>query len=231
GETRQAGTRAAGGRRYRFLETIREYSQERLRASGEEAELRARHGEFFLKLAEEADTELTRSVRATWLDRLEIDEENLRAALAWCLAEGSGAEAGLRLARALVRFWEVRGYLSEGRSYLSAALGREGADRPTPERAEALNAAAVLAWMQGDSRSARALFEESLAIEQTSGDPSGIAWSVHHLGHVASEQGDYEMARGLYEESLAIFRELENRAGIAASLADQGNMALKQGDL
>jgi hypothetical protein len=86
----------------------------------------------------------------------------------------------------------------------------------------------VLAWMQGDSGAARALFNESLAIERTSGDKPGIAWSVHQLGHVASEHGDYEMARGLYEESLAIFRELGDRPGIAASLADQGNMAYQQ---
>jgi predicted ATPase len=220
----------AGAQRYRFLETIREYSQERLKASREEADFRARHGEFFLKLAEEAETELAGSVRAAWLDRLENEYENLRAALAWCLAEENGAEVGLRLAGALVLFWEVRGYLSEGRSYLAEALGKEGAGRPMRERAKALNGAAVLAWMQGDSGAARALFEESLAIERTSGDPWGIAWSVHHLGHVASEQGDYEMARGLYEESLAIFRELEDPSGIAASLSDQGNVALKQGD-
>jgi predicted ATPase len=120
-----------GARRYRLLETMRDYSQERLKASGEAAELRACHGELFLKLAEEAEAELSGSVRAVWLDRLETEYENLRAALAWCLAQENGAELGVRLAGALVQFWEVRGYLSEGRSYLAEALGREGASSPT----------------------------------------------------------------------------------------------------
>jgi predicted ATPase len=225
GETRQ------GARRYRMLETIREYSRERLRASGEEAELLGPHAQFYLKLAEEADAELTRSVRETWLDRLENEYENLRTALAWCLTDERGVETGLRLARSLMRFWEVRGYLSEGRAFLAQAIGREGAEHATRERAEALNAAAVLAWMQGDFEAARALFDESLAIERTLGDTAGVAWSVHHLGHVASEQGEYETAKGLHQESLAIFRELQNQPGIAASLADQANVALKEGDL
>src|SRR5262249_38654886 len=135
------------------------------------------------------------------------------------------------LGRALWWFWSVRGYLSEGRAFLAQAIGRAGADQPTRERAEALNAAAVLAWMQGDAEAARALFDESLAIERTLGDAAGVAWSVHHLGHVAALQGEYETAKGLYQESLAIFRELQYQPGIAASLADQGNVALKEGDL
>jgi non-specific serine/threonine protein kinase len=224
---------AKGARRYRMLESIREYSRERLRASGEETELLGRCVQFYLKLAEEVDAQFRQSVQETWLDRVENEYENLRTALAWCLTEEGEAETGLQLARALRRFWEVRGYLSEGRALLAQALGRGrgDADQPTRVRAEALNAAAVLAWMQGDAVAARALFDESLPIERALGDTEGVACSLHHLGHVASERGEYETAKGFYQESLALFRELRDQPGIAFSLADQGNVALKQGDL
>jgi LuxR family maltose regulon positive regulatory protein len=234
---------AAGVRRYRFLESVREYSRERLKETAEEMDLRARHAEFYLQLAETAESELAGSAQAAWLDRLEHEHENLRAALAWCWDHESGAEAGLRLAGALAQFWEIRGHLSEGRRYLAEALGREGGHdegsegpraphhgNPTQARAKALNGAAMLAWMQGDYGAARGLFEESLVIARALGNQWGIAWSVHQLGHVAAEQGNYEAARAHYAESLTIFRELGDRSGIAASLADQGNVAQKQSD-
>src|SRR5206468_1312577 len=102
------------------------------RETTEAAELRARHAEIYLQLAEAAETELGGAAQATWLDRLENEYENLRAALAWCLAEENGAERKLRLAGALGRFWEVRGYLSEGRSYLAEALGRGRGEASKP---------------------------------------------------------------------------------------------------
>jgi ATP/maltotriose-dependent transcriptional regulator MalT len=217
--------------RYRLLETVRQYGRDRLLEAGEAEAVRERHRDWFLALAEEVDAQFRRSVQETWLDRVEKEYENFRAALGWSLTEERGVETGLLLARTLTRFWEVRGYLSEGRAFLAQALGRLGADPPTRERAKALNAAAVLAWMQGDAAASRALFDESLVIERTLGDTAGVAWSLHHLGHVAALQGEYETAKALYQESLALFRELQNQTGIAFSLADQGNMALKEGDL
>jgi tetratricopeptide (TPR) repeat protein len=229
--------------RFRMLDTVRDYSGERLAEWGEA--VRLRHLDWYLGLAEHADRVLEgygRPTGAAWWECLDTEHDNLRAALDWCLAEGGGAERGLRLAAALVPFWEARGYLSEGRSYLAKALAREadGANAtgpsaprhamPTPERANALNVAAVLAWMQGDSAAARMLLEESLAASPELGRGLEIAWSIQHLAHLASTQGDYEMAQGLYKESLAMFRELEHPSGIASSLAEQGNVALKQGD-
>jgi non-specific serine/threonine protein kinase len=257
---------AGEGMRFRMLETVREYAEERLVERGEAAAVRERHRDWYLGLAERTDRVLEAYGRPTWsswLDRLDTEHDNLRAALACCLAEdqaraseasGWRAQQGLRLATALVQFWEVRGYVGEGRSWLAKVLGREAGEErfdresdqgvpaqrvlgpgpggaSTPERGRALRGAAELAWMQGDPGAARTLLLESLATERTSGDPWGIAWSLHQLGRVASNQGDYGMAREHYQESLAIFRQLEHPSGIAASLADQGNMALKQGDL
>jgi tetratricopeptide (TPR) repeat protein len=216
--------------RFRMLDTVREYASERLMEGGEATTVCERHRDWYLGLAEQARRELDGSAQAAWLNRLDTEHDNLRAALACCFAEESAVEKGLRLTRALAQFWQLRGYLSEGRAYLAAALGREGAAPSTRERALALNAAAGLAWMQADYGAATALYEESLAIFRELEDRLEIAWSLHQLGHVASDQRDYERATVLYEESLATFRELEYPTGIAASLSDQANVAFKQGD-
>src|SRR5262249_27677796 len=158
----------------------------------------------------------------------------MRAVLEWALKDESPesdrthpSKIALRMAGALRPFWEVRGYLSDGRSYLAAALAR--ASGHTQARANAVAGAAMLAWMQGDYAAARALFDELLAIHRELGDQHGIAWSVHQLGHMGYEQGEYGVARGLHEESLTILRELEHKQGIAWSTFELGNVARKQG--
>src|SRR5207237_8893990 len=112
-------------------------------------------------LAREGKAEETESQgEATWLEYLEEDHDNLRAALAWCQADAEGAEAGLRLAGALGGFWDTRGYWSEGRGHLAAALSREGAAAATAKRAKALRAAGALASWQDDFALARSLYEQ-----------------------------------------------------------------------
>src|SRR5206468_2248739 len=143
------------------------------------------------------------------------------------------AEAGLRIAGAIWRFWHIRGYLSEGREQLEGMLalsapatGPSGQALPSPSRsqsrmsfrAKALNGAGGLAWQQGDYEAARALHQESLAIKRELGDKGGIAASVNNLGLVADSQGDFASARALYEESLALRRELGDKWGISYAL-------------
>jgi len=220
-----------GKSRYRLLESIRAYAQERLQQTGEERLWRDRHLDFFLAWAEEAEPYLRGAKQAEWLERLESEQDNLRSALSWCQQDKERAEAGLRLAGFLFRFWEIRGYWSEGREYLQAALSQETAPPKTRARANALNGAGVLAYDQGDYATAHILQEESLAIYRELGDRSGIAASLNNLGNVAKEQGDYAEARVLYEESLAILRELGDKSGIAYSLSNLGNVAWRQGDV
>ena len=219
-----------GAARYRLLETVRQYGMERLAQSGDAEEVRGRHRDYFLGLAEAAEPQLAGPEQGMWLARLEVEHDNLRAALSWCGAEEEGAEAGLRLAGALCRFWDVRGYLGMGRTYLGEALEREGASGRTKERAKALNGAGNLAKNQGDYEAARLLHEESLAIRRELGDTRGVAVSLHNLGFVAEQQGDYEKARALHEECLVIRRELRDKRGIAHSLLHLGNAASYQGD-
>ena len=140
-------TEAHGEPRFAMLETIREYAGDKLIAAGDEERVRERHRDYFLALAEEAEPKLMGAEQAAWLQRLEEEHENLRAALDWSLAE-AGSEGGLRLCGALQRFWLTRGHLSEGREWCVRVLGKAGAEERTPERAKALNAAGALAFFR-----------------------------------------------------------------------------------
>ncbi|MBM3459804.1 MAG: tetratricopeptide repeat protein, partial [Armatimonadetes bacterium] len=218
-----------GATRYRLLETVRQYGQDRLRERDEEAAWRDRHLAHYLALAEEAAPELTGREQAAWLVRLETEHDNLRAALEWSGETGGGAESGVRLAGALWRFWEMHGHFTEGREWLARVLDA-GAGTAPVVRAEALNGAGNLANDQGDYAAARAFHQESLAIRRGLGDRRGIAGSLNNLGNVACDQSDYGAARALLEESLAIKRELGDQRGIAGSLGNLGRTVVEQGD-
>jgi predicted ATPase/DNA-binding winged helix-turn-helix (wHTH) protein len=215
--------------RFRMLETIREYGLECLTASGEESVVRRAHAAYYLALAEAAEPALTGPDQGTWLERLETEHDNLRAALRW--AEESGeAEIGWRLAGALCQFWLMCGYLREGQEWLARLLGLAGASPYTAARAKALTRAGHLADNLGDYAAAHAFFEESLAIRRELGDTGGIAAALNDLGWVAFLRNDYTAARALSEESLAIWRELGDKAGIATSLHNLGVVADHQGE-
>jgi non-specific serine/threonine protein kinase len=216
--------------RYRLLEMVRQYAGENLKASSEPPQVKARHRDWFLALAEEAEPHLQGEDQAIWLARLASEHDNLRAALAWSLEAEDGADAGLRLTGALWRFWKVRGHYSEGRASLSLALGRPRASGRTKGRGNALNSAGVLASYQGDYEAAGALHEESLAIFRESGDKAGLAWTLHHLALMASRHGDYTAAKTAYAESLAIFRELGDKQGLAWTLHQLGSVSGSEGD-
>jgi predicted ATPase/class 3 adenylate cyclase len=216
--------------RYRLLETVRQYGWERLLESGEAKKVQARHRDYFLKVAEEAEPKLTGSEQREWLEVLETEHDNLRQAIAFCLEETEGTEAGLRLGTALWRFWGVRGHWGEGRERLAAVLDRAVRPEQRLVGAHALHGAATLAWIQGDYAAARALNEQSLAIRRELRDKWGMATSLNNLGVVALYQGDFAAARALPEEGLAIFRELGDKRGSANSLNILGNAAYAQGD-
>ncbi len=216
--------------RYRLLETIREYARQKLRETEEGESLQSRHRDYFLALAEEAKEKLKGPEQAEWLERLETEHDNLRAALDCCQGQDQGAEAGLRLAGALQQFWWMHGHLSEGRGRLSQALERAAGSGPSKARADALNGMGALAYMQGDNTAARSFYEQSLALRRELDDKSGIAASLNNLGLVACNQGDNAGARAFYEESLAICRGLGNKLGIAAALSNLGLVVHAQSD-
>jgi predicted ATPase/class 3 adenylate cyclase len=190
--------------RFWMLETVRDYAAERLEGSGEADELRRRHAEHFLALAEEADAHMPVDPRQ-WRGRLESEDDNLRAGLDRLEAAGETQDA-LRLAGALSRFWTMRGKVAEGRRRLEAALA--GDESPTPARAKALNAATALAVTAGDPTTASLWAEEALRLHHALGDAWGTTYSRFLLGHAADAQCEFERAQQLFEESLRGFREL-----------------------
>ena len=237
------GEGRTGEPRYRMLETIREYAGERLAAAGEAAALRRRHARYFAALAEAAEPQLKGPEQATWLDRLEDEHDNIRAALAWAQAPDAPApdaaggpspvEIGLCIAGAIRSFWYTRGYVREGRGHLAALLA--AADAPgtavtLATRARALNAAGALAWAQSDYAAARASYEATLAAYRALDDPVGLPVALNNLGIVAYKRGDFPTARGLFAEARDRYHALGERWGEGNALNNLGSMAHDQGD-
>ena len=193
-------------RRFGMLETIREYAAERLGDSGEAELLRLRHTEHFVAYAQEAEPHL-RGDSADWLDRLDREHDNLRAALDELEASGA-IESAQGMAAALSRFWYLRGHLVEGGRYLERLLRAD--ERPTAARARALNGAAIMAVNLADPATARLRAEEALALHQALGDAWGAAYAGLMIGLAAAEGGDFVQARPLLEEAEQHFRELRD---------------------
>ena len=214
------------GARYRLLEPIRQYAREKLGVSGEAEAVGRRHAEVFLALAEKAEPELSGSQQAEWLDRLETEHDNLKAALSWAL--GRKIELGPKMASALRLFWYTRGYLSEGRTYLEAVAKSDGL--PAAVRARVLDGLGWIAEPQGEYERARVAYEESLELYRSSNDKRGVANVLGDLGSLALDRGDSEEATSLLEESLTLHRELGSREDVIGILDSLGVLASAKGD-
>lgn len=212
--------------RFRMLEVIREYAGEALEASGEAEEIRRRQASYFLALGE-AELHWDGAKTADWINRLEEEHDNLRAALRWSLV--ADAEKAARLAVGLRNFWILRGHLTEGREWLEAALKR-GDLVPAAVRRKVLTGAGSMAQLGGDHEKARRLYEKGLAEARAAGDLRQMALAGRGLGATAYNQGDFKLARGFIEEALLISRELNDRFAIAASLNRLGDLARTEGD-
>ncbi len=229
-----AGAGAEGALRYRMLEPVRQYGLERLEESGEARGVRELHARHYLTLAEQAEPQLRD--QEAWLERLEKEHDNFRAALSWALdrqevrPDEERAEVGLRLAAALAqgRFWNAYGP-SEGRRWLERGLARSGTS-PGLVRAKALREAGWIAIFQGDFQQAVALLEEGLALYKELEDKPGVTTSLVNLGLLALHGGDHELARKLGQEAEALRQELADRQVIGFLLIFLGMIALDEGD-
>jgi len=228
----------AGGRpRFALLAVSREYAWAHLQASAEAAPTQQRHAEYCLALAESAEPHLTAADALPWLDCLEHEHDNQRAALSWLLGTCQ-AEPALRLAGALWRFWRKRGHASEGRQWLQAALDLADADGGSQAtlvsaqaRAKALLGAGGLARTLGAYGQAKALHEQSLALYRQLGDETALAYATYYLGADAYDLGDLPLARSLLQQSLVVFRQAADPRGAAAVLLALGELARDGGHL
>ena len=213
------------GLRYRRLETIRQYTLAKLAVSDEADALRQRHAAYYLALAK---AEAAPIAHNTWMDKIEAEHDNLRAALAWCRSSADGAQQGLCLALTVSGFWFGRGYWAEARSWLQGALAHPEAQRDeyTALRGEALHTLGFLSALQGDYATGQRYLAESLQLAEHMQDRGTIAWLKFRQGWLAREQGDVAMARQCLEESLALSRELDLPWHIAWVLVTLGEVAV-----
>ncbi len=194
-----------GAGRLHLLETIRDYGLERLKENGEEEDTRRAHAGYYLALVEEAEPHLRDEQQTHWLEKLEQEVENLRAALDW-LITSKEVELALRFCAALGRFWRLYGYWSEGRRWLEAALGLPTIVSPTAARVRALYAAGDLAYYQDDNSEAHRLLEESVQLSRTLGENKTLALALGTLGVLMHVPATHTVAHAMLEESEKLCR-------------------------
>jgi predicted ATPase/DNA-binding CsgD family transcriptional regulator len=227
---------AGGEPRFTMLETILEYAREKLAESGEQQALKRMHAVYFANLAEQAGLKVWGPNRdhgdAFWLDRLEREHDNIRAALDWSHSSAADIEIELRLLVAVGRFWENHGYLREGRERLAAALSRPESreDRLKSLRAWALAQVEGLAYWQGDIATARSNTEEAFRLFTELGEQMGIIRSLTNLWDVSTAEGNHQEAHRQVVESLRISREVGDAHGETISLVLLGWSEMYLGD-
>lgn len=230
--------------RYGMHESIRQYAAAKLEEADEAESTHASHLRYFTELAEASEQRLTGPDAVEWLDKLDLEHDNLRADFDWLQNQtepaGENAVVEMRLAGALWRFWLMRGYLEEGGRRLEAALAANGAAEmhlsdPSARPllgvwSRALTGAGAMAETRGDYARSLSYMERNLAVRRAMGDMQGIAHALHNLGQANVGAGNLVRARQLIEESLAIKRELGDKNGITRSLGTLGTIAYYQMD-
>jgi predicted ATPase/DNA-binding CsgD family transcriptional regulator len=230
-----------GAPRFTMLEMIREFAAEQLAQHGEAPMLHRAHARVFLELAEAAEPHLNGAEQGRWLARLELEHDNLRAALRRSL-EAPAAETAMRLAGALWEFWLQRGHISEGAGWLERAIAASGApagaiedadleigSRHSALLAKLLVGSAYLAIYLGEHKQAMARAQQALALYRQRGDIVGVASALHALARLAMRTGRYDLMASAHEESLGLFQALGDRRGVAQALTYWGLSLWAQG--
>jgi predicted ATPase len=217
-----------GEPRFGMLETIREYALERLKSSAGWQATCDRHAEYYLVLAEAAEPELRGPNQLVWLDRLETEHDNLRAALTRFLSQDQIVSAA-RLGWGIWMFWWFKRHLDEGARWFEEMLAKSGSLPPYP-MARVLSGLAMQVEVRGDEARAQVLFEQSLPLYREVGDKAGIAKATGMLGRLAMLRGDYASAETMLEESQTLYRELDDNWFLATMLNFRGMIPLSQSD-
>ncbi|MGH8905020.1 MAG: BTAD domain-containing putative transcriptional regulator [Egibacteraceae bacterium] len=219
-----------GVARYRLLETIRQYAWERLVEAGEDADVRTRHRDWCLRLAEDAQTRVFGVDGGTVLERLAVEHDNFSAALEWSAEGVDGQQVGLRMAQALYPLWWLGGHLHEGRAWMEMLSRRTGnADEEDARTAAVMGRVSHLTWRAGDLEGAVRLADQALALARRSGHRREVGKALKNVANLAMMRGELERAGLLLQESLAIAREVDDGALAASSLIWLGWVAQRQG--
>lgn len=218
------------GTRYRMLETIREYASEKLEQSAETASISAAHCQYFFAMAKAANKGLIGVEHATWIRRVEMDIDNVRASIALALSGAVDPLIAVKFAVALQGFWWLRGYATEGRKLVQAALELPGVQASDMAQAWALYVGAALAGSQSDHATALQMLETCLDLRRRLGNPVDIAATLSTMTPTLMALGDLARAREGEEEALRIFRELADQQGEAIGLLHLGQIGLYEGD-
>jgi len=220
-----------GESRFVMLDMIREFALEQLSETGQLEALRPRHYAYALRLAELGAAHLSGPEQALWLDRLDAEYPNLRAAFEWSITVSGGAELALRLAAALGAFWLMRGRLGEGRRLLAHGLAQPTGSQPTLARIRSLHYAGWLAEAQGDYLMAGQHHQESCVFSALLGDQGRRADALMGLGSVVLASGDLHQAQALFGESRLLYQALGESSGYIRTLYYLSVVASLQGDL
>jgi ATP/maltotriose-dependent transcriptional regulator MalT len=213
-----------------MLETVREYARDLLEASGEAEVVGERHADYFTGRAEALGLYLQwQRDTGTSLRLLDVERDNLRAAITWASAQGE-LIIFLRLAAAMQHYWSLTGQIVEGRAWLDRAVTVCEA-APLPLRAAVLREASWFARQHGELDRAETLGNQALALSHEDGDPTGIVYALTALGYTAEFQGRFAQARTFHEEALELGRHLENRSWFAWSMRNVGMQAFRLGEI
>lgn len=226
----KAAEAAHGEPRFSMLQTVHEYAWQRLIESDEAAQVQRWHAESFLALAEQANLHVRTVSQREWFDRLEVEYDNLRAAHEWFNSQPDRIPHDLRLAGVMFLYWLSRGRWSEGRQWMDQTLQRPLPGGMSPQRAQVLNCAALLAVQQSDSIKAQACLNESIPYTRQVGDRLNLAYALSILALETELREGLSKARALYAESIALFRTLNDRWGLGFALYLDGSAAYWQGD-
>lgn len=206
--------------RYRLLETIRQYGEEKLKEANEKNFVFDKHLNYYMKSAEYIKPKLIGADLKTWLDKLDDDYSNYQTALAWSIEVNKRQEAP-RLVVALCKYWHIRGFFYEGRRWINM-LNIEKEDIPKPLLASILNYLGVFDYAQGEFAKAQTELEKAFEIRKESGDKKSLVDGLNILGLLAYDKGEYDKARKLHEECLKLQREIGDKVGIATSINNLG---------
>lgn len=215
--------------RFHLLETVREFAQEKLREAGDAAETYRAHLHYFLALAEGTDAQIREGRQQETLRLLDREFDNLRAALSWGWQREEDTEAATRLALGLHQFWELRGYLQEGREQYARALAWPGIHMLPALRSRLFVEQGTLEWRMGDLLLARSSLLEGLACAREQGDAQRIAYALHVLGIVEKHLGNYGLARECYEEALGLREGIGDEDGIVRLLNNLAILHMDEG--